>query len=409
VDNKDMKKSCLYRGITAFLVIASSILLYFIIERIDVVGNAIGKVFDILSPVIFGLVISYLLNPMVDFFNKLFNKCFIRFIKKEKTANAVSNLTSVIVSLLIFIIIIAGVILLIIPQLVTSVTKIAKIAPSKMDSLISWGDRFLKENKLAKTAFEKVLTFEKKWFETKFAGYVNRVAEYFATGVMGLLAFLKNFFIGLLIAIYVLYNKTRFGNRTRKLMFALFKENKVKNILSVSHKVNEVFSGFIYGKLIDSLIIGVICFVGVTVMGMPYTVLVAVIVGVTNIIPVFGPYIGAIPCSVIILLTNPIKGLYFILFIILLQTVDGNFIGPKILGDKTGLETFWVIVAIIVGGGMFGVLGMIIGVPLFAILYYFASMATNALLNRKKLSTSSDDYSADKFIEKEISEEEKDA
>ena len=169
----------------------------------------------------------------------------------------------------------------------------------------------------------------------------------------------------------------------------------MQKIFTTGHHAHKIFSGFIYGKLLDSFIIGVLCFIGVTVMRMPYTMLVAVVIGVTNIIPVFGPYIGAIPCAALILLYNPMKGLYFIIFIILLQAFDGNLLGPKILGNSTGLSAFWVMFAIVMGGGLFGVPGMLIGVPLFAVIYYLATALVNNFARKKGIPTSSDFYDSE--------------
>ena len=392
--NKETK-SAWQKGIVAFLVIAASILFFFFVYRFDAVWGAVSRVIKVLSPITFGLVISYLLNPLVDLFNKkLFPKIFRRK-KNDFELGSGHNMLAVCLSLIIFVIIIVGIIVLIIPQLINSFSKVVDTLPDQIDRLIKWGDKILKENKTLETAFKRVLTYEKKWLKNDLAGFISAGAEYFASGVMGVLNFLKNFAIGFMIAIYVLYNKTKFGNKSRKVMYALFKEETVRKILSGLSKSNSVFSGFIYGKLLDSLIIGVLCFIGVTIMNIPYTMLVAVIIGVTNIIPIFGPYIGAIPCALLILMTDPLKGLYFIIFIILLQVLDGNIIGPKILGDKTGLETFWVIFAIILGGGLFGVVGLIMGVPLFAIIYYFISVAINDRLKSKELPTEAIYYSSE--------------
>ena len=392
--NKETK-SAWQRGIVAFLVIAASILFFFFIYRFDVVWGAVSRVIKVLSPVTFGLVISYLLNPLVDLFNKkLFPKIFRRK-KNDLELGSGHNMLAVCLSLLIFVFVIVGMVVLIIPQLINSFSKVVDTLPGRIDHLIKWGDKILKENKTLETAFERVLNYEKKWLKNDLAGFINAGAEYFASGVMGVLNFLKNFAIGFMIAIYVLYNKTKFGNKSRKVMYALFKESTVIKILAGLSKSNSVFSGFIFGKLLDSLIIGILCFIGVTLMNIPYTMLVAVTIGVTNIIPVFGPYIGAVPCAALILMTDPLKGLYFIIFIILLQILDGNIIGPKILGDKTGLETFWVIFAIILGGGLFGMGGLIIGVPLFAIIYYFISVAINDRLRGKKLPTEAIYYSSE--------------
>ncbi len=405
--NKEVKKTYLYKGVTAFLVVAASILFFFMVYRFDIVLSGIRTVIKVLSPVIFGLIISYLLNPIVDFLN------FVLFPKVFKTdKNKVKpfvNLISVCLSLLFFLAIIVGIVVLIIPALIESVTNVVDIIPVKIDNLINWGENFLKENKNVEIAFKNILVAEKEWLKNDFAQYLAKAAEYFASGLFSVINFIKNFAIGFMIAIYLLYNKVRFGNKSRKVLYALFKEKTVKRILKGLHKTNVVFSGFIYGKLLDSFIIGILCFIGVAILKIPYAVLIAVIVGVTNIIPVFGPYIGAIPCAALVLVTEPIKGLYFIVFIILLQTLDGNVIGPKILGDKTGLETFWVIFAIIVGGGLFGIVGMIIGVPFFAIVYYFASIVLNDRLKKKNLSVNSSEYSANKFVDTEIAEENSDA
>lgn len=166
-----------------------------------------------------------------------------------------------------------------------------------------------------------------------------------------------------------------------------------------TQKANDIFGGFLIGKIIDSAIIGVLCFIGLSFLNMPYTMLVSVIVGVTNVIPFFGPYIGAIPSTLLILLANPIKGIYFLIFILLLQQLDGNFIGPKILGNSTGLSSFWVIFSILLGGGLFGFLGMLLGVPTFAVIYYIIELIIDGRLHRKNLPESSDYYDEYSFVD----------
>lgn len=170
-------------------------------------------------------------------------------------------------------------------------------------------------------------------------------------------------------------------------------------ILHLTLKSNEIFGGFIIGKLIDSAIIGVLCFIGLSILNMPYALLVSVIVGVTNVIPFFGPYIGAIPSAVLIMLADPRKGLYFILFILVLQQIDGNIIGPKILGDSTGLSAFWVVFSILLGGGLFGFVGMILGVPTFAVIYYVINMLINHRLEVKKLPTETECYDKLSYVD----------
>lgn len=191
--------------------------------------------------------------------------------------------------------------------------------------------------------------------------------------LLGTLTFFKNVFIGIIIAIYVLNSKQLFAAQAKKLLYGCLSTRRANIVLDNARFTHRVFGGFINGKLLDSLIIGILCFVGMTALRMPYAMLISVVVGVTNIIPFFGPFIGAIPSGLLILLIDPLKALYFVLFILALQQFDGNILGPKILGDSTGLSSFWVIVCILLAGGLFGFVGMVVGVPLFAVLYSILS------------------------------------
>lgn len=185
----------------------------------------------------------------------------------------------------------------------------------------------------------------------------------------------------------------------KELVYAIFRPTKAILILHVGSKSNEIFGGFIIGKIIDSAIIGVLCFIGLSILNIPYTLLVSVIVGVTNVIPFFGPYIGAIPSALLIFLADPVKGVYFVIFIILLQQFDGNILGPKILGNSTGLSAFWVVFSILIAGGLFGIPGMLLGVPTFAVIYYIISMVVNRKLRKKQLPTDTDSYDEQGYVQ----------
>ncbi len=407
MDNKNFKREYIFKGITAFLVIAACVLFAFIVFKIDVIWGYVKKIFVVLSPVIFGLVIAYLVNPMVDFFEKYISKLMFRKAKNAEKALRASQIISVVLAILIFAVVIVGLILLVIPQIITSVSSFINSFPARLDAISAWSNNFLKENEKMQGLLTRVLDYEKNWLKTDLSGTVNNIASNLASGVWSVVNFFKNFGLGLIFAIYLLFSKDKLINQTKKMMFALMSDKTVGRILSWLSKSNKVFSGFINGKLLDSLIIGVLCFIGTTVLGIPYALLVSVIVGVTNIIPVFGPYIGGIPSAVLVTIENPMKGLYFIIFVILLQALDGNFIGPKILGNKTGLSNFWVMFAIVIGGGLFGVIGMLIGVPAFAVIYYAFALFINYRLKAKDKSTLSDDYSRE-ALEERIALEEQD-
>ena len=195
-----------------------------------------------------------------------------------------------------------------------------------------------------------------------------------------------------MISVYILMGKETFIGQAKKIVYAILPAYKGNVLIETIRKGNDIFGGFISGKILDSAIIGVLCFIGLSILKMPYCLLVSVIVGVTNVVPFFGPYIGAIPCTILITLANPIQGLYFVIFILVLQQLDGNIIGPRILGESTGLSSFWVIFAILVGGGLFGFLGMVIGVPAFATIYYIIKRIISYILKRRGLPQETNDY-----------------
>ena len=212
------------------------------------------------------------------------------------------------------------------------------------------------------------------------------------SGIFAVLRVTMNLVIGFIVAAYVLAEKEHFFGQGRKIVFALFSEKAGKSIIEKSRKCNEIFGGFVIGKIIDSLIIGVLTFILLSIFNMPYTMLVSIIVCVTNVIPFFGPFIGAIPSFFLILLIDPIKALWFLLIIFLIQQLDGNIIGPKILGNSTGLSAFWVMFAILIAGGLFGFAGMLFGVPVFAIIYYLLSEWIRGKLKKKNLPLETENY-----------------
>ena len=393
MSNKDFKKEYLLKGLTAFLVIAACVLFAFLVFNIGVVWTYIKKVTSVLSPVIAGFVIAYLVNPMVSFFDKYIFKLLGRKAKNPEKAARASDIISVLLAILVFAVVIVGIFWLVIPQLIESFSDFVKSFPKKMEDISAWGNNLLRENEKLQSLFTRALDYGEKWLKNDLTKIATNAAGNLASGVLSVMNFLKNFGLGLIFAIYLLFSKDKMLNQCKKMLYALLSDKTVGRILSWSSKSHKVFSGFINGKLLDSLIIGALCFLGTTILGIPYALLVSVIVGVTNIIPVFGPYIGGVPSAILVLIASPVKGLYFIILVIFLQLLDGNFIGPKILGDKTGLSNFWVMFSIVVGGGLFGVIGMLVGVPAFAVIYYAFALFVNYKLKKKNKSTSSDDYS----------------
>lgn len=391
--DKDLKLKYFYIGLTAFLVVAACVVFFFLMYRLPGILSFAGKLMGVIQPVIIGFIIAYLVNPIANSINGGLIRLSKRFIKyKMELSRKVCKAVSVFGALAVFILILILIFYMVVPQFIESITSVAKVLPGQLDAFIERIYEEFNKNKDLQNIIMSLYEYEKEWLQTDFTKYVNSLATYFASGVWSVVNFLKNFAVGFIFALYILYNKSLLMRQFRKLMYACINNNAVEHMLKTGKKTNQIFSGFIYGKLLDSFIIGVLCFIGVSVLKIPYTMLVAVTVGVTNVIPVFGPYIGAIPCAALILLTDPLKGLYFIIFIILLQALDGNFIGPKILGNSTGLSAFWVVFAIVLGGGMLGIFGMLIGVPAFAVIYYLIRSFVNYRITKKKLPTENEFY-----------------
>lgn len=391
------------KGMTFFLVIAACIVFYFALLRMTHISDTFQIVFDVLKPVVYGAVIAYLLNPIVNKIDKYLIPVLKKKLSKEGQAEKLSRSVGIFVAIVFLITLIVALFNLLIPELYISIKNMISTLPGQLNDLV----RKLNEvqlndtttNKLIQAAVAEGTTMIQNWLRQDLLGQVNEWMSNLTVGIISFFSEIFNALIGIIVSIYILFSKELFVRQSKKIVYAVMKPNHANMLLHLTVKSNEIFGGFIIGKIIDSAIIGVLCFIGVSLMNMPYVMLVSVIVGVTNVIPFFGPYIGAIPCTILILLSDPIKGIYFVLFILVLQQFDGNILGPKILGDTTGLSAFWVIVAILLGGGLFGFVGMVMGVPTFAVLYYIVQMLINNRLEHKHLPSDSDYYDPLSYVD----------
>ena len=402
------KFSYVKAGLTAFSVIAAVILFFFVIFKIDLILGFFNKVLNILQPVIMGCVIAFLINPLCKLLTKNIEKLLNKIFKKKEGFKKISLYTAITVSLLIFVLLISVFFYMVIPEFAVTVTNLISVLPDQARSFSSWLISIMQSNKEFADILNQLVNPIVSWCQTTLVNNATTYATYLATGVIDVVNFVLDFLIGLVIAFYLLAAKKTLKLQFKKMLFAIFSKKITDRIIVVLRKSGIIFSGFINGKLINALIIGVLCFIGCSIMKIPYVMLISVVIAVTDMIPVFGPYIGAIPCALLILLNSPIKCLYFIIFIILLQVFDGNVIGPRILGESTGLSAFWVMTAIILCGGLFGIIGMLIGVPVFAVIYYLIKTLIDFLLRKKNLSTDAKAYDTTKneMIEEENNEQE---
>ena len=376
-------KKYLYWGLTAFCVVAAAILFFMALNYIDTLGQGIGKIFKILSPFIWGLIITYLLCPLMlriekSLFIPLTEMLLKKFGKKVKlNGKKLARGLSVCLSEIILIAVIVAMFYLIIPQLYDSVEKIVKNSDEYYNVISRWVETTLTDypevESYAVSALDKLSDNLVDWLRSTLLPELGSIVTNVTSGVFYAVKTVYNLIIGMIVSIYLLAGIEGFTAGMRRFIYSLFPLDTAQKIRDVLAFADRTFTGFINGKLLDSAIIGLICYVFCAVVNMPYALLVSVIVGVTNIIPFFGPFIGAIPSALIILFVSPYKCLIFVIFIIILQQIDGNFIGPKILGSTTGISGFWVMFSIILGAGLFGFWGMLLGVPVFVVIHAAAS------------------------------------
>ncbi len=383
-------------ALTAVLVICLCIVFFFLIYRYNGFAAGWKKLTAILQPIIIGIVIAYLINPIMVFFEKHLMRWIEPKMKKKAKAKKLCRGIATLGALAVFILIIVVLLVMLVPQLVESIQGVATTLPSEVQHLIDKTNKYLSSDSEAANFVEDTLIYAtnyiKDWAMNDLLPKSNTYLTSITTGLINVFKVLLNIIVGLIVSVYLLFSKETFIGQFKKLTYALFKPKKANIVIQTARKSNEIFGGFISGKILDSMIIGIICYIVLLIMKMPYPVLVSVIVGVTNIIPFFGPFIGAVPSFIIIVLANPIQGLYFLIFVVILQQVDGNIIGPNILGDSTGLSPFWVIFAIMVGGGLFGFAGMLLGVPTFAVIYYIMQEILRYFLRKRDLPQDSSQY-----------------
>ncbi len=375
------QKTYLRLGITLVLSACVILMFYDTFFQSRVLLDFFDKLMEVLSPVIYGLAFAYLLAPIVDFFDRLLK----RGLKTAKPS--LLRGLSILLTWLFVLALLYLMFSILIPELVDSVKLLASNFESYYRTVYDWVTALMENepvfSKQVLAALNSYYANLVKWITDTVIPQAQVAIVAVTGGIWSVVVFLKNLLIGMMISVYLLARKESFAAQTKKLLYAALPEQPYRRTLRAAAEVDRIFSGFVRGKLLDSLIIGILCFLCCSILNFPYTPIISVFVGVTNIIPVFGPFLGAVPSAFLILLVSPKQCLYFVIFIIALQQFDGNILGPKILGKSTGISSFWVIVAIVVGGGFGGVLGMFLGVPVFACISSAVSWLTGRSLARK--------------------------
>ena len=402
-------------GLMLFIVIAGSILFYFSFFKDHTLFGFFKSIWSCLMPFTVGAVLAYLLKPICVVFEKWTSKWFSGM-KNRNSAKKLSQNLSVFFTIIVFLAFMYVIFASVIPQVIDSIKVLVEAIPDAYSNAMDWLVGISKDTMFEDTVtqfsddtlknVQKIVT--QLFGDGTSEGMItDKVISGVTVGVKGVLSFLKNLLIGLVACVYILAQRKKLAAQGKMIIYSAFKKKWADRIMEEICYVDKMFSGFINGKIIDSIIIGIITFIVTSIFRIPYAMLISVIVGVTNIIPFFGPWIGAVPCALIVLMVSPVKCLYFIIMIIAIQQFDGNILGPKILGNTTGLSSFWVLFSIIFFGGLFGFAGMLVGVPLFAVIYDLIERGVKRGLKKKGKYELYEQYDIEQHEEERLKEEAK--
>ena len=374
-----------YQGLTLFCAIAACIILYFLILRLNIFIDFIVKIFKVLAPIFIGLLFAYLLNPIVTFFEKFIDKNVIPKLYKNRKANKrMSRVLGIFVTYFLVGFIILLFIQFVIPSFFESLEVMLSNVPVYLNKVYEYLRNIFKNNPDLSIPIETWNTNITDYVTNIVVPSMDTVMNNITTGITGVVRGIINVLIGLIVSVYLIFDKELFLKGTDRVLKVTLPKKVYDTSMTTLSYLDKIFGGFMMAKIIDSLIIGILTFIVASIFQIPYAIIIALIVGITNIIPYFGPFIGAIICGILLILIDPAKCLTFVIIIFLIQQFDGNILGPKLIGNKTGIKSFWVLFSILLFGGLFGFVGMIFGVPVFAVIYSVISTMINKKLELRK-------------------------
>lgn len=369
-----------YQGLTLFCAIAACIILYFLILRLNIFIDFIVKIFKVLAPIFIGLLFAYLLNPIVTFFEKFIDKNVIPTLYKNRKANKrMSRVLGIFITYFLVGFIIFLFIQFVIPSFFESLEVMLSNVPVYLNKVYEYLRNIFKNNPDLSIPIETWNTNITDYVTNIVVPSMDTVMNNITTGITGVVRGIINVLIGLIVSVYLIFDKELFLKGTDRVLKVTLPKKVYDTSMTTLSYLDKIFGGFMMAKIIDSLIIGILTFIVASIFQIPYAIIIALIVGITNIIPYFGPFIGAIICGILLILIDPAKCLTFVIIIFLIQQFDGNILGPKLIGNKTGIKSFWVLFSILLFGGLFGFVGMIFGVPVFAVIY----SVVNTMINKK--------------------------
>lgn len=396
----NIEKKYLRVGCISLAVIVLALLFNYVLQHNTDMASFKETVKSTMWPIVMGCVLAYLLNPVLHFFEDYFfiplGKVFYKNPEKENKKRKLARALAILCTVIFLLVIVVGGLYMVVPQVYQSLLKIVTDAPFYYDEIQSWVNSLNPEkseiSRYLLMGIDRVYSQAIDYLNKDILPNMDKIVASVTSGIVGGLKLILNVVLALIISVYVMAGKENLISVAKKLVYSIFSVKNANKVLDGMRYANQVFGGFVNGKIIDSFIIGAICYVFMVIVDFDYTVLISIIIGVTNVIPYFGPFIGAIPSSLILLMVDPKQGIIFAIFVIILQQVDGNIIGPLILGDRLKLSSMWILFAILVGGGFFGVIGMILGAPCFACIYTLVSTICKSRLEEKKLPTDTNAY-----------------
>lgn len=389
-----------------------SILLCFILFQFDVITDLFGNAVSAVMPFVIGGALAYIVCPLCNRFQNLYMKLFSK-VKDEKKQKSISSGLSVLSVMVITLAIIYIIIIILVPQLISSIIKIVQILPESTQKLVDWLQKMLASNetllKYSQQVIDNIYSFMRNWLSNGLLESLQNVAAGLSNGVVNAFVGILNVFIGFIVAIYFLLSRKKLAGQAKLILYSVFKKKIADAVYNEVKYADKVFSGFINGKILDSVVISIICYIGLmlfkVISGAPATMsetLIAVVVGIFNLIPFFGWYIGLILSSILILMVSPAQCIFFIIFDIVIQQIDGNILGPKIIGNNTGVSSFWVLFSVLLFGYMWGFVGMVIGTPVFAVIYHIIKQLVFKGLKKRGQESLAEEYAQEFYSESTI-------
>ncbi len=376
-------------GLTLFGVIAAAILLVFLLLKMETIFEIVAYILSTLTPIFIGILFAYLLNPLVKLIEKYITSKTTdyianKFIKKMKNKKKISRIAAIFMTYLLAFLIIVLFIEFVVPSLFDSLNVMLTNIPMYVNNIYDYLKDVLKSNPDLVSLVDKLNTNITDFTGSIMIPSMDTIMTNLTLGISTFIKWIVNILIGLIVSVYLIYDKDSFVNGVKTVLKVTLPDKIYETTMTTLGFTDKIFGGFMIAKIIDSIIVGILTFIIISIFKIPYALIISVIVGVTNIIPYFGPFIGALPCAALLLLINPTKSLTFCVLIFLIQQFDGNILGPKLIGNRTGIKSFWVLFSILLFGGLFGFVGMIFGVPVFAVIYSVLNNLINKKLAKKK-------------------------